>query len=262
MQKRGLMFAFTSVFLVAMINLVSAQFYGGFSISDILSSIDQSTMILGVIFVVSLAFINQALIRTIFRDNAAIAGIIAFAISLLIIYGINLTGLDFEGFFYNLGFSEGFLSTVVLLALIGGGIYLGIKYGLGEMLMVLGGFFIILSFTDFIYETATTFILGLFFLGIGGWLLQRKKKLRLVGSSYSSPERFRGIDYGQEASRLRDKQKYDYYKRVEEQREGQAFKQRRNQERESRKSQIEEKKLRDRYARRYGKGAARKRFGA
>ena len=260
MKKRGLMFAFTSVFLVAMINLVSAQFYGGFSLSDILSSIDQSTMILGVIFVVSLAFINQALIRTIFRDNAAIAGIIAFAISLLIIYGINLTGLDFEGFFYNLGFSEGFLSTVVLLALIGGGIYLGIKYGLGEMLMVLGGFFIILSFTDFIYETATTFIIGLIFLGIGGWLLSKKK--RGIGGSYSPPERFRGIDYGQEASRLRDKQKYDYYKRVEEQREGQAFKQRRNQERESRKSQIEEKKLRDRYARRYGKGAARKRFGA
>ena len=184
MQKRGLMFAFTSVFLVAMINLVSAQFYGGFSLSDILSSIDQSTMILGVIFVVSLAFINQALIRTIFRDNVAIARIIAFANSLLIIYGINLTGLDFEGFFYNLGFSEGFLSTVVLLALIGGGIYLGIKYGVGEMLMVLGGFFIILSFTDFIYETATTFILGLIFLGIGGWLLQRKKK-RGIGGSYS-----------------------------------------------------------------------------
>ena len=195
------MFAFTSVFLVAMINLVSAQFYGGFSISDILSSIDQSTMILGVIFVVSLAFINQALIRTIFRDNAAIAGIIAFAISLLIIYGINLTGLDFEGFFYNLGFSEGFLSTVVLLALIGGGIYLGIKYGVGEMLMVLGGFFIILSFTDFIYETATTFILGLFFLGIGGWLLQRKKKLRLVGGSYS-PE------YYDTPSRLSSRQLY------------------------------------------------------
>ena len=52
MQKRGLMFAFTSIFLVAMINFVSAQFYGGFSLSDILSSIDSSTMILGIVFIV------------------------------------------------------------------------------------------------------------------------------------------------------------------------------------------------------------------
>ena len=178
MQKRGLMFAFTSVFLVAMINLVSAQFYGGFSISDILSSIDSSTVLLGLVFIVSFAFVNQALIRTIFRDNAAIAGVIAFAISFGIVWGVNRTGLDFEGFFYTLGFSEGFLSTIVLLALIGGGIYLGIKYSFGALLTSIGGLFIIMSFTDFIYETGTTIFIGLIFAGIGIWLLMRKKKLK------------------------------------------------------------------------------------
>ena len=197
MQKRGLMFAFTSIFLVAMINFVSAQFYGRFSISDILSSIDSSTVLLGVVFIVAFAFINQALIRTVFRDNAAIAGVIAFAVSFGIVWAVNRTGLDFEGFFYTLGFSEGFLATIVLLALIGGGIYLGFKYGLGIMLTIVGGFFMILSFTDFIYETGTTFVIGLIFGGIGIWLLSKKKDpLGSYGSRFSKRPR----DYSSDPS--------------------------------------------------------------
>ena len=176
------MFAFTSIFLVAMTNFVSAQFYGGFSLRDIFSSIDSSTVILGVVFIVAFAFVNQALIRTVFKDNAAIAGVIAFSISFGIAWAVNRTGLDFEGFFYTLGFSEGLLSTIVLLALIGGGIYLGIKYGFGALLTSIGGLFIIMSFTDFIYKTGTTFVIGLIFAGIGGFILYKwpkKKKPKL-----------------------------------------------------------------------------------
>ena len=181
MQKRGLIFAFTPIFLMTMINFVSAQFYGGFSLSDILNSIDSSTMILGIIFIVAFALLNFSLSKF-FHDNKAIAGIIAFAISLGITWVVNRTGLNFEGFFYTLGFSEGFLVTIVSLALIGGGIYFGVRYGFGVVLTLLGGFFIILSFTNFIYETGTTFIIGLIFLGIGIWLLSKKK--RGIGGSY------------------------------------------------------------------------------
>ena len=195
MQKRGLIFVFTSIFLVGMINFASAQFYGGFSLGDILSSIDSSTMILGIMFIVVFAFLNYSLSRF-FRDNKAIAGVISFAISLGVIWGINRTGLDFEGFFYTLGFSEGFLATIVSLALIGGGIYLAFKYGFGVLLTVIGGFFIILSFTDFIYETGTTFVIGALFLGIGIWL-QSKKKRGLVGSDYRNYDTPSGPSSGQ-----------------------------------------------------------------
>ena len=172
MQKRGLMLTFVSIFLVLMVNFVSAQFYGGFSLSNILYSIDSSTMILGIVFIVAFALLNYSLSK-VFYDNKAIAGIIAFAISLGITWGMNRTGLNFEGFFYTLGFSEGFLATIVSLALIGGGIYLGVKYGFGVVLTVLGGFFIILSFTSFIYETGTTFIIGLIFMIVGGIVLYK-----------------------------------------------------------------------------------------
>ena len=175
MQKRGLMLAFISIFLVSMVTLVSAQFYGGFSLSNFLDNIDSSTMILGIIFIVVFALLNYSLSR-VFQDNKAIAGVIAFAISLGITWGVNKTGLDFEGFFYTLGFSEGFLATIVSLALIGGGIYLGIKYGFGIVLIVIGGLFIIISFTDFIYETGTTFIIGVIFIIIGGIVLYKWPK--------------------------------------------------------------------------------------
>jgi len=208
MQKRGLMFAFTSIFLVAMINFVSAQFYGGFSLSDILSSIDSSTMILGVMFIVVFAFLKYSLSR-VFRDNAAIAGVIAFAISLGVIWGVNRTGLDFEGFFYTLGVSEGFLFIILPLILIGGAAYLGIKYSFGALLTVIGGFFMILSFTDFIYETATTFIIGLIFLGIGFWLLMRRRGIYLgdhISSArdYVDPrQRLSRVQYGRDLDRER-----------------------------------------------------------
>lgn len=176
MQKKGLMLAFISVFSVMIINLVSAQFYGGYSLSDILNSIDSSTLILGVIFVVSFGLINQALMRSVFRDNRGTGTIIALAVSLLIIYGINLTGLDFEGFFYTLGFSEGILYTILPLILIGGFIYLGIKLkSFGAVLAIFGGLLIVLSFTDFIYSKGTTMFIGILFLVVGFWLWHKKK---------------------------------------------------------------------------------------
>ena len=186
MQKKEFVLFFSSILLITMISFVSAQFYGRYSLSDILNSVDPSTMILGVAFIVFFAFLNAALSRF-FIDNKAIGGVIAFAISLLIIYGINRTGLDFEGFFYNIGFSEGFLATIISLVLIGGAIYLGIKYGFGILSTIIGGFFIILSFTDFIYETGTTFFIGVIFLVIGIWLLWRKKK-RELGNPPSNPQ--------------------------------------------------------------------------
>jgi len=174
MQKKILVSFFSAVLGLFLMNFVSAQYYGSFSLSGILSSIDASTMILGIIFIVIFALLNYSLSR-VFRDNKAIAGIISLAISLGVIYAVNLTGLDFQGFFYSIGLSEGFLTTITSLILIGGGIYLAFRFGFATMLIVLGGFFLILSSTDFIYEKGITMVIGLILIGIGFWI--RKKNV-------------------------------------------------------------------------------------
>lgn len=170
------------VLMLTGINFVSAAYYGSytrFSISDLLNEIDSETMILGAIFVVSFALLNFSLSKF-FKDkdgepNKRIAGIIAFVISLFITWGINKTGIDFEGFFYEIGFSEDLLFTTLPIILIGAMIVLILKYKLPRVLTGVGALLTILSFTPFIYAKGIVLAIGLICLGIGGYLLWRKK---------------------------------------------------------------------------------------
>ena len=123
-----------------MMSFVSAYYgyYSNFSLSDLLDSIDSSTMILGAMFIISFAFVNFALSRF-FKGNRATAGVVAFVISALIVWGINKSGIDYESFFYDIGLSEGFLYAVLPLVLLAGLIFLIIKVGMGMALMIFGG---------------------------------------------------------------------------------------------------------------------------
>ena len=254
MKEKAVLLSFISLILsIYLINFVSAQFYGGYSLGDILNSVDPSTMILGVMFIVVFALLNKAL-SNYFGDSKAVGGVVAFSISLLIIYGINLTGLDFEGFFYTFGFSEGILTTVGSLVLIGGFIYLGFKYGFGVVLTLFGGFLIILSFTDFIYETGTTFILGALFLAVGFWLLHKKKR-GLVGSDYSNYDIPSGPSskqiYKQELAERRYNEKVRQAQiraRAKNIQEIRGVREKRNVAREQKRQQIDQRK-KEEYAR-------------
>lgn len=186
MQRRGLLLSFISVILgVFLISLVSAQYYGKFGLSSILNSIDPSTMFLGLLFVITFAFLNYALSRA-FKDNKAIGGIIAFAFSIGIVYWINLYGWDFEGFFFNFFFfiPEDVLYTIVPLILLGLLIFSSIKFGLGKTLSIIGGFLFIMGFTDLVYEKGLIIIIGLAFIIIGGIIWKKfpkKPKLDALG---------------------------------------------------------------------------------
>lgn len=195
MQKRNLfLILILGLFLISFTSAYYGS-YNSFSLSSLLDSIDSSTMLLGITFIVSFAFINFSLSK-VFKDqegnpNKATAGIVAFAISLLITYGINKTGFDIEGLFYNIGFSEGFLATIIPLILLGGAIYLGIKFSFGMVLIVSGSLFCIVSFTSLIYEKGITLVLGIILLVIGGWLWKRKrhpKEKQSRNYSYSYPK--------------------------------------------------------------------------
>jgi len=163
MQKKGLGILFlSSLFLI---NFASAYngYYGGFSLSDLLSEIDSSTMILGAILIISFAILNMSLSR-VFKDNKPVAGIVSFVLALLITWGLNKSNFDIEDLLYNIGVPSEFLFALLPLIILGGFIFMFMKWR-GKGLIFIGIFFILSSFV--VYEKGLVVILGILFL-IGG----------------------------------------------------------------------------------------------
>ena len=79
MQKKSLYLFLLSVMLI---NFTSAAFYGTASIGGFLNSVDDSTIVLGAIFLVVFVVANYSLLKF-FKNNKPVAGAIAFAVSLL-----------------------------------------------------------------------------------------------------------------------------------------------------------------------------------
>ena len=66
-----------------------------------------------------------------------------------LIYGLNRTGFEIQGFFFDLGISSDTLYPIVAILLVAGSIWVIAKHGLRSLLAILGGFFIFASF--FVY---------------------------------------------------------------------------------------------------------------
>ena len=167
MQKGKLFIWILSLFFI---NSVSA-----YSLSDLLGSIESSTILLIAVFTISFALLNFALSKF-FKDkygepNKAIVGIVAFVISFLIAYGINKTGFDIEGLFFDIGISSELLYTIIPIIIIGCIILLIWKFK-KKSLFILGGLLILLSF--FIYEKTLILILGIILLLVGVGLSFKK----------------------------------------------------------------------------------------
>ncbi|HLD55142.1 MAG TPA: hypothetical protein VJB35_02670, partial [Candidatus Nanoarchaeia archaeon] len=78
MYKREVLLG--GMFSLFMLNFVSAySYYGRFSLSGFLDSLDSSTVILGVFFILFFLFTNFALMK--FFKNNALAGVGAFCVS-------------------------------------------------------------------------------------------------------------------------------------------------------------------------------------
>ncbi|MEK6945254.1 MAG: hypothetical protein AABW63_00490 [Nanoarchaeota archaeon] len=138
-----------------------------FNLSDMLNNIDSSTIVLGAIFIICFALLFFIFSKVFSRKdrygmvepNTNIATVISLCISLLIVYGLNKTGIDFSDTFSGLGFSSDTLYIIGLLVFIAGAIFLGIKTK-WNLLIILGGLFIILSFLKVVYESELMFIIG------------------------------------------------------------------------------------------------------
>ncbi|MBU2562412.1 MAG: hypothetical protein KKF68_02005 [Nanoarchaeota archaeon] len=163
------------------LNLVRAYnpYYGSsFSFSNILNSIESSTMILGSIFLLSFIFLNFALAKF-FQQNKAAGGITAIIISLLITWGINRSGFNIEGLFYNIGFSTNFISSLIPFLLLAGIIFLIYRFRENHnYLFILGGLFILVSLTGLIYSSGTILIIGLILIAIRFFMGRERRPRR------------------------------------------------------------------------------------
>ena len=142
--------------LLVSISFVSAQG----SLSDLLNQVDQATLILYIVFIISFTLLFFSLNR-VFKDNRSTSGIISAAIALLITYGVNKSGWDIQGFVFDLGISSDVLATIVPIILIAGIIFMIIKLK-KDSLLILGGLFIAASF--FVYEQTLLIAVGVIFI--------------------------------------------------------------------------------------------------
>ncbi len=185
MKNKGLFLMLTISFFL--ISFASAYYgsYSSFSIGNLLDNIDPSTMILGALFIIFFFILNLTFGKF-FKDSEGNPSkgtwIPALATTSLIIYGLNKTNFDFEELFYNIGFSEDILTTILPLILLAGIIFLIWKFTFGIVSMTCGGLLILISFTNLIYEKGITLVLGIILLGIGIYINHKwpKKKKRLV----------------------------------------------------------------------------------
>lgn len=167
-MKKEILFTFL---LLISFGLVSAQGLG-----DLLGHLDESTVILASIFIISFAILFFSLSKA-FKDNTTIAGVISIVVSFLITWGINKTGFDIGGLFYNIGVSEELLMTILPILILAGIILLIIKLKWGS-LIVFSGLSFVLAF--FAYDKTLSITIGIIFLVIGLYFLGRKKKKRII----------------------------------------------------------------------------------
>lgn len=142
-MKKNLLIILLSLAII--IPLTSAAGIGSF-----LDTIDQSTLVLGCLFVIFFALANFSLGKF-FKDrktgqpNKGITSVVSFCVSLLMIYGINKSNFDYSGAVGSLGLPNDVLIIVLAVLLTAGLVYMLIKLKT-KALLYTGLFLIFLAY--------------------------------------------------------------------------------------------------------------------
>lgn len=175
-MKRGIVAALSLFF----VNIVSAQFfgygggYGSFSISNFFNTLDPSTVVYGLLFLILFTLIYLALSRMqLFKGhqehpNTAAAGVVAFAVAALIVYYLYRSGYNIQYLFYGLGFSGDIGSILLVILLVLASAFIIIKFKLPGFFIIGGLFLMLLAiFTEMIYEKEIAILIGFGFFVAG-----------------------------------------------------------------------------------------------
>ena len=176
-MKKGLVF-YLIIFLIFLTGIISAQFgysygYGFFSLEGFLNSFSDTTIVLGCLFFIFFCFIMFSTGK-IFKGNRASSAVVSFALSILIIYGLYRSGIDFTSIFYQLAFFGDLIRLLVVILFVIFTIWAITKWGWGIMLISLGGIIWAAAFIFDWYSKGSAIIFGLILIIIG-IILNRKK---------------------------------------------------------------------------------------
>lgn len=208
---------------IFLISFTSAQIYG--SSLNLNNAFDSSLIMYGGAFVIFFAFINFLLGRSIFKgdESKTTRVVISLVVSIMSVYGLS-RGTFLSGF--GTGYAGNFfvgdiLPTIITIIFIAGIVFFMFKWGLSNVLMVLGALSILLSLTPLVYEQNVFFVLGIILLviglllkfkkpKIGGWKWQKKQMQNLPPGA---PPQQQQIIYKQRQRSIYDlQQKYEAYK--------------------------------------------------
>jgi hypothetical protein len=173
--------------LIPILLTLTSGFASAASLSDLLNQLDSSLIIFSAIFVISF-LIFQLSLSKIFKEQKSTGTIISAILAFLIIFGINQTGWDIQNFFFELGFSEDALFTVIPLILLVGIIFLFIKLKKKKYFFyILGGFLVALGLFIF-EEAAEILVIGIVLIIVG---LIGKSFLKFMKTTLGSGKRNR-----------------------------------------------------------------------
>lgn len=175
-MKKSDAFILTILTSVLSLKFVSAQY----SLIDSLYFLNPDNVYIALSFIISFAIIFFATSRSIFRQNKSIAAVISLAISFGIVYYLFVTGYDIRGWFSFTGISDEILYNSLIIAIIALFIFFIIKFGflrgLGFLLLIISGLFLIGALTGLMYERGLALIIGAIMLIISIFLLSKRSK--------------------------------------------------------------------------------------
>ena len=183
MQKKKLLIGL-GIFLISFVSAYG-YFGGGFF------NIDMSIIVLALLFLIFFAFTNF-IFKRVFRDrygepNRATAGVIAFAVSALIILGINKIISNIMDWIYNIGISNSTLYLILIIFLILIGIVLIKRIKLCGFLIVLGAISILSGIGKLVYQVWFVIIFGIIILLLGIWGCMKKPKKKKEKDEFGPP---------------------------------------------------------------------------
>jgi hypothetical protein len=142
-----------------------------------LNFLNQEIVIFAVLFLIFTALFRFALIKRFMKQDKGTASIIAICLSLLASYGLMRTPLP-EKIFSALRISPDFLVNILPWLIIIILIAIAIKWGIGVLILILGGISFIAGITGLAYATTFLVIIGIILAIAGIFLIKWKERKR------------------------------------------------------------------------------------